>query len=313
MNYEGAEVLEIGGGNTRVDPSVAAALPKGCRVLFTEGHGLSFWANTGRIDVELVNGTLQSFFLKVISKELGKNMVHGEFESMKAIYTLLPDFAPKPIAWGTYETVKDTHFFLCEFRDMSDEMPDPHKFTSRLAALHQNSKSPNGKFGFHIPTYSGNLPQINEWEASWETYFTKSMRWALKLELDAKGPDPAFDELIPILFDKIIPRLLRPLESDGRVVKPSLVHGDLWYANSGIDVNTSESLIFDACCFYSHNECKANKPSVTIESMKLTDTRSIKTNLASGSQSATDLVPNIWQHTTPMFKYPHPKRITKVA
>ena len=184
--------------------------------------------------------------------------MRGEFESMSAIHTLLPDFVPKPIAWGTYESIPDTHFFLCDFRNMIDEMPDPHRFAARLAALHQNSKSPQGKFGFHVTTYSGNLPQTNEWEESWETYFTKNMRWALDLELKAKGPDPEFDVLVPILFDKVIPRLLRPLESEGRYVKPSLVHGDLWYANSGIDVGTEESLIFDACSFYAHNECKSH-------------------------------------------------------
>lgn len=185
-------------------------------------------------------------------------MTQGEFESMRAVHMLLPDFAPKPIAWGTYDTIPDAHFFLCEYREMIDEMPDPHKFTARLAALHQNSRSPNGKFGFHITTYSGNLPQMNDWEESWETYFAKSLRWTLKLELEAKGPDPELDVLVPILFDKVIPRLLRPLESEGRSVKPSLVHGDLWYANSGIDINTGESLVFDACCFYAHNECKRN-------------------------------------------------------
>ncbi|TVY71555.1 Protein-ribulosamine 3-kinase-chloroplastic-like protein [Lachnellula suecica] len=192
--------------------------------------------------------------MRVVSQEVGKNMVHGEFESMKAIHTLLPKFAPEPIAWGTYETIPDTHFFLYEYRNMVDEMPDPHKFSARLAALHQNSQSPTGKFGFHMTTYSGNLPQMNEWEQSWETFFAKNLRLALKLELEAKGHDPEFDVLVPILFDKVIPRLLRPLESEGRIVKPSLVHGDLWYANSGIDVDTEDSLIFDACCFYAHNE-----------------------------------------------------------
>lgn len=228
-------------------------------MISTEGHGVSFWANTGRIDVELDDGTPQSFFIKVTSKELGKKMMHGEFESMSAIHTLLPDFAPKPIAWGTYKTIPDTHFFLCDFREMIDEMPDPHKFTARLAALHQDSKSPEGRFGFHVTTYTGNLPQTNEWEESWETYFTKSMKWALELEIEAKGPAPEFDVLVPVLFGKVIPRLLRPLESEGRSVKPSLVHGDLWYANSGIDVGTGESLIFDACSFYAHNECKSRQ------------------------------------------------------
>jgi protein-ribulosamine 3-kinase len=230
-------------------------LPKDCRVISTEVHGISFWASTGRINVELADGTPLSFFIKVLSKERGKNIVHGEYESMKAIYTVSPDFAPKPIAWGTYESVPDVHFFLCEYREMIHEMPDPHRFAPRLAALHQGSKSPNGKFGFHMTTYSGNLPQMTDWEDSWQVFFAKSMRLALELELEAKGPDPEFDVLVPVLFDKVIPRLLRPLESEGRSVKPSLVHGDLWYANSGMDVETGESLVFDACCFYAHNEC----------------------------------------------------------
>ena len=89
-------------------------------------------------------------------------MVHGEFESMKVIHSLSLDFAPKPIAWGTYQAIPDTYFFLCEFRDMIDNMPYPHKFTVRLTKLHQNSSSLTGKFGFHMTTYSGNLPQMTE-------------------------------------------------------------------------------------------------------------------------------------------------------
>lgn len=183
-------------------------------------------------------------------------MFHGEFESMKAIYNRVPNFAPKPIAWGTYQTLPSTYFFLCEYREMLDDIPEPHKFAKGLAELHQSSKSPTGKFGFHTTTYSGNLPQMTEWEASWEVFFSKNVRLALEHEIKAKGPDPEFDTLVPAIFDKVIPRLLRPLESDGRSVKPSLVHGDLWYANSGIDVDTDDSLVFDACCFYAHNECR---------------------------------------------------------
>ncbi|KAJ2994687.1 hypothetical protein NUW58_g1484 [Xylaria curta] len=248
MNFNGADGLEFGDGNTRVDPAVLA-------VICTEEHGISFWANTGRIDVQLTDGTSVSFFIKVISGNVGKNMTRSEFQSMSSIHEVLPDFAPKPIAHGTYETIPDTHFFLCEFREMSETMPDPHKFCARLAALHQNSKSPEGKFGYHTTTYSGNLPQMTEWETSWEVFFTKNLKLALDLELAAKGPDPEFDVLLPVLFDTVIPRLLRPLESEGRSVKPCLVHGDLWYANSGIDDNTGKSLVFDACCFYAHNEC----------------------------------------------------------
>ncbi|KAI1293891.1 Fructosamine kinase-domain-containing protein [Xylaria venustula] len=234
MSDSGTEGLEFGHGNAHLDPAVLA-------VRCIKKHGASFWAKTGRIDVQLADGMPMSFFIKVISGDAGRNMTRSEFESMSSIHKLRPDFAPKPIAYGTYETVPDTHFFLCEFRAMSETMPDPHKFCSRLAALHQGSQSPNGKL-------------MTEWESSWQTFFTKNLRRALDLELAARGPDTEFDELLPILFDTVIPRLLGPLENEGRSVKPCLVHGDLWYANSGIDESTGESLIFDACCFYAHNE-----------------------------------------------------------
>lgn len=254
MNLQGADVLGFGNGNTVMDSQVLRALPEKCTVKATKRHGVSFWANTGRIDVQMEDGSLKSFFIKVMLGETGRNMVLSEFESAKAMHDLQPHLVPRPLAWGTYESVPDTHFFLCEFREMVNEMPDPHKFATQLAALHQDSQSPTGKFGFHVTTYSGNLPQVTDWEESWETFFTKSLKLALKLELQAKGPDPEFDTLLPVLFETVIPRLLRPLESDGGKVKPSLIHGDLWYANSGIDVNTGDCLLFDGCCFYAHNE-----------------------------------------------------------
>lgn len=135
-------------------------------------------------------------------------------------------------------------------------MPDPQKFTALLSMLHQQSVSPTGKFGFHITTYAGNLPQFVGWEDSWEVFSAKSMKHALDLEIERKGPDEELDVLASTLFEKVIPRLLRPLESDGRVVKPSLVHGDLWYANAGIDVDSDEPLVFDGCSFFAHNECR---------------------------------------------------------
>ena len=198
-------------------------MPENCRIISTARHGTSFWATSGRIDVELENGVIATYFIKVVSRDDGKRMVEGEFAFVTAIWSLLPAFAPKPIGWRSYETVPDTHFFLCEYREMTDELPDIQKYTACLAALHQNSRSPTGKFGFHVTTFNGNLSLNNEWETSWEAFFAKSMKHALAFEVAARGPEPEVDKLSSILFDTIIPRLLRPLESDGRSVKPSLV------------------------------------------------------------------------------------------
>lgn len=230
-------------------------LPHGAKVVSTEHHGFSFRATTGRIDVELMDGSARSFFMKVVIEERGRAMVQGEFESMTAIYNLIPDSVPKPIGWGTYETTPDMHFFLCEFKDIDQELPDVHKFTECLATLHKKSRSPTGKFGFHVTTYSGNLSQHTEWSDSWETFFAKGLRHALTHEILAKGPSEEIDILSPIIFDKVIPRLLRPLESEGRSVKPCLMHGDLWYGNTGKNATTESPIVFDACSFYAHNEC----------------------------------------------------------
>jgi fructosamine-3-kinase len=151
---------------------------------------------------------------------LGMNMTRSEFHSMNAIYDILPEFVPRPIACGTYSTIPDTHFFLCEFREMTNAMPDPDKFAALLATLHKESISQTGQFGFHISTYAGNLPQFIAWEDSWEIFFSKSMRHALDLEIERKGPSKELDVLSRSLFKKVIPRLLRPLESDGRTVLP---------------------------------------------------------------------------------------------
>ncbi|KAJ5407295.1 hypothetical protein N7465_008579 [Penicillium sp. CMV-2018d] len=60
MNYNGADSLELGAGNNKIDPAVLRELPEGCKVTSSENHGVSFWAQTGRIDVLLRDGTPQS-------------------------------------------------------------------------------------------------------------------------------------------------------------------------------------------------------------------------------------------------------------
>lgn len=55
-------------------------------------------------------------------------------------------------------------------------------------------------------------------------------------------------------IEKVIPRLLRPLQTGGRNIKPVLLHGDLWHGNISIEAATGQMLIFDPCAFYGHQE-----------------------------------------------------------
>ncbi len=107
---------------------------------------------------------------------------------------------------------------------MDLDLPDVNKFTARLAEMHRKSKSPTGKYGFHVTTYNGNLPQVNRWTDTWEEYFTSNFRHFLTMEQEMQGP--ATEELTGLsnaMLEKVIPRLLRPLETGGRNIEPSLI------------------------------------------------------------------------------------------
>lgn len=180
----------------------------------------------------------------------------GEFESTSAIRSITPDFVPEPIAWGSYKSLPDTHFYLCEFRSLGEELPEPPVFCQKVAELHKNGVSPNGKFGFHVVTYNGNLPQENGFTDTWEEFFVNGLKHMLRLNFEVAGPSQQLEDLIPSMFEKVIPRLLRPLETGGNSITPSLVHGDLWCGNAAVDITDDSPLVFDPCCFWAHNECK---------------------------------------------------------
>lgn len=137
---------------------------------------------------------------------------------------------------------------------MTDELPDLESFCASVARLHLNSVSPNNKFGFSTTTYMGPLPQDNTWCDTWEEYFKQGMTRMLDLERNVQGPNHELEQLTDKLYEKVIPRLLRPL-TFLKSIKPVLIHGDLWYGNCCTDNTTGKPIVFDACVFWAHNEC----------------------------------------------------------
>ena len=76
---------------------------------------------------------------------------------------------------------------------------------------------------------------------------------------EAQGPDNQLRDLFRQTMDKVVPRLLRPLETGDRQIEPSLVHGDLYSGNVSIDAEDGRPMLYDAACLYAHNECKASQ------------------------------------------------------
>jgi protein-ribulosamine 3-kinase len=183
-------------------------------------------------------------------------MALGEYESQKALSLHVPHNSVVPIGYGTFALDPSKSFFLTTYRELKEKTPDPTQLVDVLAELHKSSASPTGMFGFHVTTFNGHVPLRNEWCASWETWYARQLQSDIEWEQSVRGADAEFNRVAEEFFYKVVPRLLRPLQSGGRSIKPTLVHGDLWHGNAQVDMDTKQVVLFDSCCCYAHNECK---------------------------------------------------------
>ncbi|KAK2615019.1 hypothetical protein N8I77_001798 [Diaporthe amygdali] len=183
-------------------------------------------------------------------------MLRGEYESSKFIWNLMNDFLPKPYGFGRYKVSHPpTYFYLAEFVNMNvTTAPDPAEFTQRLAQMHKMSKSPTGKFGFTTQTCDGQIAHTVDWKEKWSDFYRELLMGVCKKDVETNGPWPEMELAAKHVADVIIPRLLGPLQENGRTLKPCIIHGDLWEGNMGINTKTGDSLLFDVGSYFAHNE-----------------------------------------------------------
>jgi len=217
--------------------------------------GASAWTQTTRVTTELPDDTIKEYFLKTCSSDVGPVMMEGEYNSLVAIKALMPDLVPQTYGWGKYATESGTTYFLImDFLDLIAELPDPTRFAELVSEFHRKSESPNGMFGFHVPTCHGKLTQSNEWDSNWSRFFTRLVTTSFEEDVRINGSLPGYEEAFTTLKNHVIPRLLEPLQADGRVITPRLIHGDLWEENVGTSVETGDPVLYDPSVFYAHHE-----------------------------------------------------------
>ncbi|KAL8780377.1 MAG: hypothetical protein Q9194_000940 [Teloschistes cf. exilis] len=141
-------------------------LPEGSKIIGIFPFGHSYFTRTAKIQTVQADGTPRSLFLKVTQNEVGKAMVSGEYESMKALHSTSPDLTPEPIAWGTFAQADHVHLFLCEFVDMIDDLPAIEPTMKMLAGTvsmcqHCKALSHNLRSG-PIPGRNS-LPSPSDW------------------------------------------------------------------------------------------------------------------------------------------------------
>uniref|UniRef100_A0A8C6GZA7 protein-ribulosamine 3-kinase n=1 Tax=Mus spicilegus TaxID=10103 RepID=A0A8C6GZA7_MUSSI len=204
--------------------------------------------------------------LELWSALQARQMFEGEMASLEALRNTGLVRVPKPMkvidlpgggAVFVMEHLK-MKSLSSQASKLGEQMADLHLYNQKLrekSKTRQNTvgcgaedAEPQGvtKFGFHTVTCCGFIPQVNEWQDDWPTFFTRH-RLQAQLDLIEKDyADRETQELWSGLQVKI-PDLFVGIE-----IVPALLHGDLWSGNVAED--DQGPVIYDPASFYGHSE-----------------------------------------------------------
>jgi fructosamine-3-kinase len=139
--------------------------------------------------------------------------------------------------------------------------PDPgsgfgERFGHQLAALHRAVPfDGHGRFGWRRDNWLGGTPQRNRWSeqgglAGWLEFLANERLGAMADRLAAAGAMPALARAVRGVIDA-----LPGFFADGRVPRPSLIHGDLWSGNWGC-LNDGAPVVYDPAVSVSDAEAE---------------------------------------------------------
>ncbi|KAJ3282395.1 hypothetical protein HK104_010914 [Borealophlyctis nickersoniae] len=179
-------------------------------------------------------------------------MFAGEACSLAAIVAATNDsFAPSPLLHGPLSG--GGGFLVTTFIPLtSGSGKHQRRLATLLAQMHSAppvSPHETGKFGFSIPTMLGSTLQDNTWEDDWvEFWRERRLKPMIQNVLREHPNDRDVAELGAIVAEGL-GKLF-----EGIVVKPALIHGDLYSfpgsGNWGANKETDEPVIFDPACYY---------------------------------------------------------------
>ncbi len=142
-----------------------------------------------------------------------------------------------------YKNIKNIEILLIEWIDMHKF--DQKKLGKGLGELHLKSAESNPKmFGFPVEGFIGTTDQKKGLEDNWIDCFLNLRIIPQLLSLKSR-----------ILDKEIINKVKEKIKSELLNHKPinSLVHGDLWSGNAGMDKN-GKGVIFDPASWWADNE-----------------------------------------------------------
>ncbi len=185
--------------------------------------------------------TNQHYFVKLNRKSL-LSMFEAEAEGLAELRKAGAICVPEPIGFGASDAYS---WIVTEYIEFGrGDAKTQALFGHQFAEMHRFTAD---RFGWHRNNSIGSTPQINQWSDNWIEFY-RIHRLGYQLELAARN---GFTGLIQKGGERLMANLetyfgsYRPL--------PSLMHGDLWGGNHGVDTE-GNPVIFDPAVYYGDRE-----------------------------------------------------------
>ncbi|XP_006004311.1 ketosamine-3-kinase [Latimeria chalumnae] len=205
-------------------------------------------------------------FVKINHKQESRQMFEGEMASLEAILRTNMVKVPKPVKVfdlpGGGSALAMEHLDMRSLNrhsaELGKQMAELHLYNQKLREKLKKEQQIVGKgpgqselqyvdkFGFHTVTCCGLLPQVNDWQSDWASFYAQNR---LQAQLDMIERDYG-DREARTLWSQLqlkIPDMFQDME-----IIPALLHGDLWGGNAA-EIE-SGPVIFDPASFYGHSE-----------------------------------------------------------
>ena len=207
----------------------------------SEVHGISPVSGGDIASAFLLKTTEEQFFVKMLLKPEALNMFQVEKAGLDAIRNSNTVRTPEVYFC---EAIENGAFLLMEY--VESKKPTDNELAllgKQLAELHQSEAS---LFGWDRDNYIGSLPQSNTQHPNWAQFYVRE-RLIPQLDLARKRGLLSSSE---IPAERVMEEVLVDLSA---VVRPSLLHGDLWSGNYLIS-SAGIPYLIDPAVYFGHNE-----------------------------------------------------------
>lgn len=171
-----------------------------------------------------------SFFVKINRSFSAREMFEGEAGSLQAMRFAGMN-APAPLKVGDLPH-GGSYLIMDHVAFEPDLMLEPSsqaKLGEAIAQMHLHQPERHQFFGFGLPTRLGTVEMENKFCASWAEFFVESR---LRRALESVGNKKCHSSILVDRAEEICEKASGMLLEIDESIRPSVLHGDLWYFSS---------------------------------------------------------------------------------